>query len=395
MRPNKEYLQTEIDGKLIFVKKDCVNKLKHSDAVIFDCDGVLIDVRNSCNKAITRAVTYIIEELIGNKFSEELISKETIYMFKKSGGFNNDWDLAYALLVCIIFNLPQNFQERFSQHVNTNSSENNFGRLLSFKKKFAKKYNFNGIIGTLKDALKQYAKIVDDSGIRRIEKELSTLSNFDVLDTAIRQFLSYPGKVGESLLTTIFEEMFCGPDLFKKIYKQESRIYKKRGLINYEHVIIYPETLNKLTSILGKANFGIASGRPYQLAKYTLNGILERFISKALVFLEDVEAAESKAGRNNGLGISLKKPNPFSLIKSSEGLMPFKFALYIGDSIEDLVMVRKISKKNPRFVFIGVYNNSDFKNEILNNFLKMNAEVILPSVNNLPNILEMIKEGKL
>jgi len=69
-------------------------------------------------------------------------------------------------------------------------------------------------------------------------------------------FLSYPGTAGESLLITVFEEIFCGPQLFREVYKQEPRLYKGRGLIENERVIMKPETFDHLIGLLEKTNFG-------------------------------------------------------------------------------------------------------------------------------------------
>jgi hypothetical protein len=61
--------------------------------------------------------------------------------------------------------------------------------------------------------------------------------------------------------------------------------------------------------------------------------------------------------------------------------------------MEDIIMVRKANKENPRFLFVGVYAYSDRKSEVISNFLNEKAEVVLPSVNCLPQVLMDIKEG--
>lgn len=59
------------------------------DAIIFDVDGVIIDVSNSYRQAIMRTV----QEFSGKKISQEEINK-----IKEIPGFNNDWDVSYALV---------------------------------------------------------------------------------------------------------------------------------------------------------------------------------------------------------------------------------------------------------------------------------------------------------
>ena len=395
---SNKYIQMENDGEKIYVKTKSVDKLSKVDAVIFDCDGVLIDIRESCNKAISETVTYLINELTGYEFPADIVSKEIIHLFKKSGGFNNDWDLAYAISMCILCRLPQDFHKVFEKQINAYRFEKDlYKRFLSIKKGIRKEYpadNLDRIVGILRNELKQFAKISDVSGIVSIKEELANLPNFQQsFYSNLKGFLSYPGSVGESLLTTIFEEIFCGPLLFREIYKLDSRIHKKRGLIENEKVVINPKILDQLTLILGREKFGIASGRPFHLARYTLNRLLDRFNPNAIVFLEDVESAESEARKNEGREANLKKPNPFSLFKSSEGLKPFKLALYVGDSMEDVAMIKKANKVDSKFLFVGVYSYSDFKKEVLDGFFEAEIDTILPSVNELPIILESLKKG--
>lgn len=59
-------------------------------ALLFDMDGVLVDVSNSYRTAIKKTVAY---------FSGEVISNEKIQEFKNRGGFNNDGDLTEAILL--------------------------------------------------------------------------------------------------------------------------------------------------------------------------------------------------------------------------------------------------------------------------------------------------------
>jgi len=198
--------------------------------------------------------------------------------------------------------------------------------------------------------------------------------------------------VGESLLTTVYEEIFCGPQLFKDLYGQKPRFYERKGLIENERVIIQPETLKRLVSILGGANFGIASGRQRKLTEYVLKEFLGGFDLEASVFLDDIEAAEREATRSKRIWANLKKPNPYSLLRSSEGLKPFRLALYVGDSMEDAMVVKEANRLDPRFLFVGVYRHSDCKEDVLKDFLKSEADIILPSVNELPELLEAIKE---
>lgn len=67
------------------------------DAVIFDVDGVLVDVRGSFLDAVKRAVQHAVVEESGARDDAPLVDDDVIATFKRAGGFNNDWDLAHAL----------------------------------------------------------------------------------------------------------------------------------------------------------------------------------------------------------------------------------------------------------------------------------------------------------
>ena len=72
------------------------------DLLIFDMDGVLIDVSKSYREAVRRTVDVYLRDCLGFETKREMISQKTIALFKSSGGFNNDWDLTSGLLLCLL-----------------------------------------------------------------------------------------------------------------------------------------------------------------------------------------------------------------------------------------------------------------------------------------------------
>lgn len=77
------------------------------DGIIFDMDGVLIDVSNSYRLAIEKTVNYFLD---GQKTNQEEVSE-----IKKISGFNDDWDTSYALRKLKERKIPKN---KFTQFVN-------------------------------------------------------------------------------------------------------------------------------------------------------------------------------------------------------------------------------------------------------------------------------------
>lgn len=58
--------------------------------ILFDLDGVLVDVRASYHAAIRDTAEF---------FTGEAVGEEEIRSFKNRGGFNDDWDLTAAIVV--------------------------------------------------------------------------------------------------------------------------------------------------------------------------------------------------------------------------------------------------------------------------------------------------------
>lgn len=62
--------------------------VRDADVLVFDMDGVLVDVRESYREAIIRTVQH---------FTGKRVSKETIQDYKNQGGYNNDWVLSQKI----------------------------------------------------------------------------------------------------------------------------------------------------------------------------------------------------------------------------------------------------------------------------------------------------------
>ena len=108
-----DYVRLKLEGLSgpAYVRRDA--DLGCFDSVIFDCDGVLIDVRPSYNVAIKRSVAYILGRLVGSNLSPHYITDQVIYSFRRSGGFNLDWETTYAILMGVFAKLPSSFQHSF------------------------------------------------------------------------------------------------------------------------------------------------------------------------------------------------------------------------------------------------------------------------------------------
>jgi len=85
----------------------------------------------------------------------------------------------------------------------------------------------------------------------------------------------------------------------------------------------------------------------------------------------------------------LAKPNPESLIESISKINS-ECSLYIGDSMEDLLMVQKCQEQGHDVSFCGIYGSSDEPDLKYELFQKNNASFILESIQELPKALNLV-----
>ena len=71
------------------------------DSIIFDCDGVLIDVTKSYDTTINRTISYVLKE-IADITVDTPLTNEILLRFKSTGGFNDEIDITYSGILCFI-----------------------------------------------------------------------------------------------------------------------------------------------------------------------------------------------------------------------------------------------------------------------------------------------------
>ena len=386
---NEDYLVFQVGKATTYVRKSCLSRLKNADAAIFDCDGVLIDTRESYRKCILETVKYFLRALACIEPPDDKILREATYRLKRSGGFNNDWDAAYALLLFLFSKTSASFQAEFISLTSAKQFEEKSVRARLDYVKTSLRHKPSGFSldpDEIVTELLQFATRVDDSGTRSAERELEI--SVEML-SAVKRFLNYPDSVKESPLAIVFDEMFYGSKLFSDTHGVERQFYFGPGFVEIEkeRTLVTCETVKELAMALGRENFGIVSGRDRLSAKFSLGCVLDMFAKKAVIFLMDVNYEEEEDEEKK----RLRKPDPYCLIKASKGLEPFNYSLYVGDSAEDMIMVKRANEENPRFISVGVYSLSDFKEELVSYFLDMRTDVILYSIKELPFLLYKVK----
>lgn len=261
------------------------------DAIIFDIDNVLIDTRKSYLDTIRWAVEIFLThgkiplfEPAPKKLRPALLSAEDVHQFKLLGGFNDDWDCCYGLLVYLL-NLPVGQRN----------------------------------ILTLRKAvnLREFADRISHRPLR--------------VDGIVKM-LGRPTFVTVEKISRIFQEIYLGKELFPSIEKKHMAYWTKKGLIRNEKLIFKAPLLAKLKK--KGIKLGIATGRPRFEAEYSLKhfGVLSCF--DAMTTIDEVRK-EEKVQRK-----SLRKPHPYSLLRTAQELGGSGRMLYVGDLPDDIMAAR-------------------------------------------------------
>ena len=316
-----------------------------ADCALFDVDGVLVDTRKSYNTAITKTVDFVIKYVTGRSNLNGLVNQEIILKFRLTGGFNNDTDTSYAISLAALTNPYK---------------KNNVNKMRKFISYIASNANEDGIIS-----------------VERFISSLSSPSFYNNTNNIrkLKELLAYPGPVGKSIVTTVFDEIFYGPELFKKRHGFEPKYYFGKPLIEKDKLVVTRSTINTISDMFD-GNIAIISGRSKLATKHSLGSIFDIFNQNASVFLEDEDRKYSK-------------PNPYA-IKKAMDIMGAKTAIYVGDSAEDLLMSQKVKNSTGSskiITFFGIYGYSIRPADTFRQFKQNKVDAIIENVNQLPNIL--------
>ena len=304
-------------------------KVDEFDSIIFDCDGVLIDVTKSYDTTINKTISYVLKE-IADIAVDMPLTNELLLKFKSTGGFNDEIDITYSGVLCYIA----------SKKLNKNPTEL--------------------ILDVLNNA--------DDTGISYIE---NFLNKIDVDISDIKSRLNYPSVEKNDLIHATFDQLFFGPELYEKIFQKKSK-FSDKGFIENDNVIVTSALIEALKKKFND-KIAIVTGRGLNAISSSLKEILNQFNVENSVFLEDEPR-------------DLAKPNPQSLIRAMKGLNS-KNCLYVGDSMEDMILAKRASELGFNATFCGIYGSSKLPEVKKKLFTEYNVPLILETISQLPDIL--------
>lgn len=72
------------------------------DAIIFDVDGVLVETEGSYIEAVARTVQWLLVDDTGLTDDGRAVDRATVRLWKRTAGWNDDWDLSFAMYCWLI-----------------------------------------------------------------------------------------------------------------------------------------------------------------------------------------------------------------------------------------------------------------------------------------------------
>ncbi len=341
------------------------------DILIFDMDGVLIDVSRSYRETIQRTVQIYLEVCLGfGKGKTDAVTKEDISLFKSAGGFNNDWDLTAGLLLYLLSlsSLPAlGKRKKFSDihetifYLGTQCLRlgTNFGQLTKNK-------DLPSFIAEVKSA---------GGGLKGVRK---------ALQGAWEGWVYGDGDLNQAnVVKRIFQEVYLGRK-FTSFYHLPALFYKRQGLYLQEKLIIPKWILSRLRR---RSRLGIASGRPRFEAELALKrfGLLSFFDS--VVTLDECLEEERRLLRSTGKRANLLKPNPYPLLRVAQEIgLPNPRCAYVGDVVDDM-LAANAARRQLDIVTIGFLHGGKSEKATGNALFKAGADLIVKNPGDLLRVL--------
>lgn len=291
----------------------------NADAVVLDIDGVLVDVADSYRRAIVESVEAVYDRTI---------RKADIQEFKDAGGFNNDWELTYAVALYVL------------------ATEEGYGDSIAA---------FTDKIGAAGGGLEAAETVVRESiGARAAQR---VTEQWD-----------------RSRLRDVFQQLYLGDELYRGLEDGKPDLERETpGFIHDEPVLLEPEARDRL---LDRYDVGVLTGRPEAEAEIALDR----------VGLGDAIPADHRFTMDDW---KEGKPNPRALRILAERF-DADSVVFVGDTLDDVRTAVNASETGSRRDYhgIGVLTGGLTGEEGRQKYEREGAAAVLESVNAVPNLLE-------
>jgi HAD superfamily hydrolase (TIGR01548 family) len=328
--------------------------MKEPKLVVFDMDGVLINVSGSYREAVRKTARLFFagaEDF--DALPDPLFPLADLAGLKQTGGLNNDWDLT-ALTLHLLF-----------AKVKTPASPS--AEDASAYEETIRNCNVSDLAVFLNVSPRPLMDLLNRCG-RRNEPLVTRC---------------YQGDVGTgNVIKRIFQEIYLGPSLFRKHYDLEPLFCTEEGLIHGETLLIDPALLADLAR---NHILAIATGRPQAEADFPLDRFDLRRYFQVVITLDDSTREEERLLRESGTAVSLKKPDPYMLDRIPRLIgRPFSGCYYLGDMPDDM---QAAGASKTGYSGVGVTVSSAEPGNLRRNLLQAGADHIIDDYAALPGII--------
>ena len=286
--------------------------MKNKNLIVFDMDGVLIDVSGSYRETVRQTTKLFFSPAhAAELLPEPLFHLSDLAGVKQSGGLNNDWDLTYVI-INLLFTLVN--QDRLSENLDAWARYRETLRLC----------DVTPMVEFLKSTHRPLMTLLEQKG-KPEDQFIASL---------------YVADVGSgNIIKQIFQEIYLGEALFISTYSLAPEVYQGEGYILREKVLMD----RSIVEDLSKENIlAIATGRPRAEADYPLEKFnLKEFFS-AIYSHDDCVKEEKRIFNETGKTVSLSKPHPFMLDAIAGTLgETFDGYYYVGDMPDDMLAAKR------------------------------------------------------
>ncbi|MCS7224305.1 MAG: HAD-IA family hydrolase [Armatimonadetes bacterium] len=313
------------------VRQDALEQLSQVDSLILDIDGVLIDVSESFPQAVQEAVHLYVQTELGWQIDAPAVTKTELDHFKRAGGFNNDWELAEAVVLFLLFKSLRHGVRRMSR--------------------------IRRLPPTLEEFLSQVS--AEGGGVGSAEKVALSQLEF-------RQRRDLARLWKRRLIIRLAQELYAGPQFCSYLYGFDPELTTKtEGYLEREKILVDPSLLKN------RWRLGIVTGRTRKETGLVLARTnLIHTIPETFWMTDDDHP---------------RKPHPLALKIVAEKLT-VQVGVYVGDTVDDLKMVKDYqSQRHPAdpviFSCQVLTGHGGEKNRTL--FLERGADIVCPSLNDL------------
>jgi phosphoglycolate phosphatase-like HAD superfamily hydrolase len=275
-----------------------------ADLLVFDVDGVLVNVHESFPHAIAKAVQRFLEEQ-GFVGEELAVSPQETAWFKAAGGFNSDWELAAgASLVYLVKRVRE--------------EENDIAALRRRAPR-------------LDELVRQLARV--GGGVKALEHVLLDSLTADETTAVL-------GRWDRARITRLCMEYYAGSGSHR-IYGLDPETYRGPGLIERETPLI------RATDLPAGFDVGIYTGRSRGETEEALDllGLRGRVDRDAIVTGDS----------------GVRKPNPEGLRILARRFRP-RLLIYLGDNLDDWETAARYESERgpglPPCLFAGILGGS-------------------------------------